>query len=80
MGASSVDPTNNRAEWQLRPMVIMKKLMFGNRSDSSASDQAVVESIAETSIVNGVEPLDIFRVLSVKPLPSFVQLPESRPS
>ena len=36
----SVEPTNNRAERQLRPMVIMRKLTFGNRSDLGASNQA----------------------------------------
>jgi hypothetical protein len=60
-------------------MVIMKKLMFGNGSDSSASDQTVVKNIVEPGIFNGVEPLDIFRALSVKPLTSFAQLLESTP-
>jgi len=60
-------------------MVIMRKLTFGNRSDLGASDQVVVKSIVETGILNGVEPLDIFRALSVGPLTSFVRLPEPRP-
>ena len=57
----SVEPTNTRAERQLRPMVIMSKLVpahagLGNRSDSGASDQVVVKSIVETGILNRVEP------------------------
>ena len=75
----SVEPTNNRAERQLRPMVIKRKLTFGNRSDSGASNEAVVMSVVETGALNGIEPLDIFRALSEKPLTSFVQLPEARP-
>jgi len=74
-----VEPTNNRAERQLRPMVIKRKLTFGNRSDSGASNEAVVMSVVETGALNGIEPLDIFRALSEKPLTSFVQLPEARP-
>ena len=75
----SVEPTNNRAERQLRPMVIKRKLTFGNRSDLGASNEAVVMSVVETGVLNGVEPLDIFRALSEKPLTSFVQLPKARP-
>jgi len=75
----SVEPTNNRAERQLRPMVIKRKLTFGNRSDLGASNEAVVMSVVETGVLNGVEPLNIFRALSEKPLTSFVQLPTARP-
>ena len=75
----SVEPTNNRAERQLRPMVIKRKLTFGNRSDSGASNEAVVMSVVETGVLNDVEPLDIFLALSVKPLTSFVELPKARP-
>ena len=60
----TVEPTNNRAERQLRLMLIMKKLVpahagVGNRSDSGASDQVVAKSIVETGILNGVEPLEV---------------------
>ncbi len=75
----SVEPTNNRAERQLRPMVIKRKLTFGNRSDLGASNEAVVMSVVATGVLNGVEPLNVFRALSEKPLTSFVQLPTARP-
>jgi hypothetical protein len=75
----SVEPTNNRAERQLRPMVIIRKLTFGNRSDLGASNEAVVMSVVETGVLNNVEPLDIFRALSVKPVTSFTQFPRIRP-
>ncbi|MFW0860068.1 MAG: IS66 family transposase, partial [Dehalococcoidia bacterium] len=74
----SVEPTNNRAERQLRPMVIMRKLTFGNRSDLGASNGAVLMSVVETGVLNEVEPLDIFRALSTKPLTSFIELPKIR--
>lgn len=39
-----VKPTNNRAERQLRPNVIIRKITFGNRSALGASNQAVMMS------------------------------------
>ena len=73
-----VEPTNNRAERQLRPMVIMRKVTFGNRSASGALNQAVMMSVIETGVLNGVEPLDICLALSVKPLTSLIELPRPR--
>ena len=63
----------------MRPMVIMRKLTFGNRSDLGASNQAAIVSIIETGVLNHVEPLDIFFALPVKPLTSLVKLPKARP-
>ncbi|MDP2720208.1 MAG: IS66 family transposase [Dehalococcoidia bacterium] len=73
-----VEPTNNRAERQLRPNVIMRKITFGNRSALGASNQAVIMSIIQTGILNGIEPLNISLALSVKPLTSFTELPKIR--
>jgi len=75
----AVEPTNNRAERQLRPMVIMWKVTFGNRSALGAFNQAVMMSVIQTGILNAIEPLDICRVLSLKPLSSFVELTRPRP-
>jgi hypothetical protein len=74
-----IRPTNDRAEQQWWPMVIMRKLTFGNRSDFGASNQAVTTSIIDTGVLNDVEPLDIFLALSVKPLTSLIELPGARP-
>jgi hypothetical protein len=60
-------------------MVIMRKLTFGNRSDSGALNQAVIMSIVETGVLNDVEPLDILLALSVKPVTSFIEFPRIRP-
>lgn len=65
-------------ERQLRPKVIMRKITFGNRSALGALNQAVMMSIRETSILNGIEPLNILLALSVKPLPSLTELPKIR--
>ena len=55
-----IEPTNNRAERYLRPSVIMRKLMFGNRSDDGAHNHSVIMSIIQTGILNNIRPLDIF--------------------
>jgi len=65
-------------ERQLRPNVIMKKITFGNRSALGASNHAVMMSIIQTGILNGIEPLDISLALSLKPLTSFTELPKIR--
>ena len=75
----SIEPTNNRAERQLRPMVIMRKVTFGNRSALGALNQAVMMSIIQTGALNGIEPLDICLALSLKPLTSLVELARPRP-
>jgi hypothetical protein len=73
-----IEPTNNRAERRLRPTVIMRKLTLGKRSHLGASNQAAIMSTVETSALNGIELLDIFLTLSVKPLTSLVELPKVR--
>lgn len=75
----AVEPTNNRAERQLRPMVIMRKVTFGNRSALGAFNQVVTMSVIQTGVLNGIEPLDICQALSLKPLGSLVELPRPRP-
>jgi len=59
---------------QLRPNVIMRKITFGNRSALGASNHAVMMSIIQTGILNGIEPLNISLALSVKSLTSFTEL------
>jgi hypothetical protein len=50
------EPTNNRAERRLRPMVIMRKVTFGNRSSSGAFNQAVMMSVIQTGILKALTP------------------------
>ena len=76
----SIKPTNNRAERQLRPIVIMRKLTFGNPSDLGASNQAAIMSIIENGVLNHVEPLNIFFALSVKLWTPLVELHKARSS
>ena len=59
-----VEPTNNRAERQLRPNVIMRKITFGNRSFLGARNHQVVMSIIHTARLNGIEPFNAFLSLT----------------
>ena len=70
-----IEPTNNRAEPQLRPNVIMRKITFGNCSDDGAENHQLIMSIMQTGLSNGIEPLDIFRALEAKSLTSYAELP-----
>jgi transposase len=64
-----VEPTNNRAERTLRPSVIMRKITFGNRTESGAANHSVIMSIIQSGILNRQEPIDIFRALTQKENP-----------
>jgi hypothetical protein len=44
----SIDPDNNRAERHLRPNVLLRKLTFGNRSDSGVLNHNVLMSVLQT--------------------------------
>lgn len=48
-----VDPTNNQAERQLRPAVIVRKLSCGNKTDSGARTFEVLASLAATCAQQG---------------------------
>jgi len=59
-----IEPTNNRAERQLRPCVIMRKVTFGNRSDTGTMNHAVLMSLMQTAKLNGANPLHILHLLT----------------
>ena len=44
-----VPPTNNLAERALRPLVVLRKITFGHRSDAGAKRMATLMSVAETA-------------------------------
>jgi len=66
-----VEPTNNRAERQLRPNVIMRKITFGNRSEHGAEKHQIIMSIIQTGILNGIEPLKLLLALTKGDVSSF---------
>jgi len=53
-----VEPTNNMAEREIRPAVIIRKNSLGNRSEKGANCQAVLMSIYRTLKKRGLNPID----------------------
>jgi hypothetical protein len=58
-----VPPTNNHAERSLRPMVIMRKVIHGTRSDKGLENHSVVRSLVETARRQGQKPDQFLLVL-----------------
>ena len=52
---------NNRAERQLRPLVIARKLSFGSDTQEGARRTCVLHSVAETCRLQGIRPVDLFK-------------------
>lgn len=61
---TSVDATNNRAERGLRPNVIMRKVTFGNRSDTGKTNHETIMSLVQTAKLNGTRPLALLTNLA----------------
>jgi len=55
----NVPPTNNHAEREIRPAVIMRKVIQGNRSEKGAHTQSVLMSIFRTLKSRDYNPVDI---------------------
>ena len=53
-----IDAHNNFAERLLRNNVIMRKITFGNRSDSGILNHQVLLSLIETAKLHNLNPLD----------------------
>ncbi len=62
-----VPPTNNLAERALRPLVVLRKLTFGSRTDAGATRMAQLMTVAETSRRHGKRVRDIYYELYVRP-------------
>jgi hypothetical protein len=55
-----VPPTNNQAERSLRPVVIMRKVIHGTRSDKGLENHSVLRSLFETAKRQGLKPHRFF--------------------
>ena len=62
-----VPPTNNLAERALRPLVVLRKITFGHRSDSGATRMAKIMTVGETSRRHGHRASDIYFELYTRP-------------
>jgi transposase len=62
-----VSPTNNLAERALRPLVIQRKITYGNRSAAGAARLGVIHSVLETAKRQGHRPLSFLTDLWLQP-------------
>jgi hypothetical protein len=61
-----VPPTNNHAERCLRPLVILRKITFGHRTEWGATRMARLMTIQETAKRHGRRVLDVlYRLATV---------------
>lgn len=56
----NIDYHNNHAEQQIRPDVILRKIINGNRSDKGARMHETIMSVLQTAKLNSIEALDLF--------------------
>ena len=61
-----VPPTNNQAERSLRPLVIMRKIVQGTRSEKGLQNHSVLRSLFETARRQGKKPHEFFLALLTK--------------
>ncbi|MCA9172368.1 MAG: transposase, partial [Planctomycetales bacterium] len=62
-----VPPTNNLAERALRPLVVLRKITFGSRSDAGATRMAKLMTVGETARRHGHRASDIYFKLYTRP-------------
>lgn len=58
-----VPPTNNLAEQKLRPLVVLRKITFGHRTEAGAQRMAKIMTIKETAKAHGHKASDFFYYL-----------------
>ena len=63
----NVPPTNNQAERSLRPVVIMRKVIQGTRSNKGLENHSVLRSLFETARLQGKKTQEFFLDLFTKP-------------
>jgi transposase len=61
-----VPPTNNQAERSLRPVVIMRKVIQGTRSEKGLENHSVIRSLFESAKRQGKKPHSFFLGLFTK--------------
>ena len=64
---SRVPPTNNLAERALRPLVVLRKITFGSRSDAGAQRMAKLMTVGETARRHGHRASAIYFELYTRP-------------
>ena len=78
-----IEPTNNRAERALRNQVLLRKIIFGNRSGQGARNISVITTIIRTAKLKNLDPPKVLQELFTKgAAPQLAQqfgIPNSRP-
>lgn len=59
----AVDPTNNAAERELRPAVVVRKTGGCNRTEAGADAHAILASILRTCLKQGFDPVEVLKYL-----------------
>ena len=62
-----VPPTNNLAERALRPLVVLRKITFGHRSQGGGDRMASIMTVAETARRHGHRASEVFYKLFTRP-------------
>ena len=62
-----VPPTNNLAERKLRPLVVLRKITFGHRTEAGGQRMAQLMTIKETAKAHGHKASDFFYYLQIHP-------------
>jgi transposase len=63
-----VEPTNNHAERSVRPLVIMRKISFGTRSEEGSESHSVLLSLLETARRQAKDGITFLVTLLTQPL------------
>ncbi len=53
-----VEYHNNRAERQLRPLVVARKNSYGSNTSMGAERNCIINSVVETCRLNNIRPID----------------------
>ena len=62
-----VPPTNNLAERALRPLVVLRKITFGSRSNAGAKQMAQIMTVGQTARRHGHRSRSIYYELYTRP-------------
>jgi transposase len=62
-----VEYHNNRAERQIRPTVISRKMSFGSHTADGAKRNCILHSIIETCKSQDVDPIEFIRNIMMNP-------------
>jgi hypothetical protein len=76
----AVAPTNNAAERELRPAVIIRKTNGCNRSTNGATAHAILESVIRTARKHGHDFVDVTKRVLQQPIQVVVKLGSSDPA